>query len=456
MVQRFPGGLRVAEVALEDGGAATEDLAFLRDADLGVGEGRAYGLEAYVAVPVHDRDPRHLGLAVELLQVDAHGVKESEDVRPQRRAAGVRPAHPVQAQLVADRPEDQPVGQAASRSRPSALGPAREARVGRRAARLHRPAVGAALEGRGVLGHHLHVRHHLLPDAGRRHDRLGSDLAQVLAHGLRLLGEVDHEPDRERRRHRHHLLADPRQGQERHVVVVGRHRVGPLQLVRHRQEVGVGEHRQLGPAGGAGGRAQEGDVVGLDRRHLAGEGVRRAGVGFGAQGFHGLEAGQAGRLVAVHSPVVVVDDVLQLGQPVPHFQHLVHLLLVLGDHDPGRRRLQQPRQLRRHGVLVQPQGEGAQALGRQLGDRPLGPVVAHDCDAVALADAQRVQSQGEAPDPVQVARPGDLLPDAELLLAQGDAARGPLGVADQEAREGVGGGGRPVAAHAAVPSCRPR
>ena len=300
---------------------------------------------------------------------------------------------------------------------------------------LHRPAVRPALQARGVLGHDLYVRDHVLPDAGRRHEEGGADLAHVLARRVRLLGEVDREPREQPAGHRHHLLPDPGEGQERHEFVARIHRVHAPQLGRHRQQVLVREHGQLGDAGRARGRAQERDVAGPDRGELLVELLRGSRVPALTQRLDLLEGHQTGCFVAVHPPRIVVDDVLEAGQSVPHLQHLVDLLLILGDDDSRLGGLEHPRQLPGDGVLIESERQNAAGLGRELGDHPFRPVVPDDRDPVPPLDPQLRQSQREGAHPAEVLRPGDLLPDAELLLSQRDLVGAFVGVARKEARK---------------------
>ena len=76
-----------------------------------------------------------------------------------------------------------------------------------------------------------------------------------------------------------------------------------------------------------------------------------------------LEGHQTRRLVADQAAPVVIDDVLQPGQPVPHLQHLVHLLLVLRHDDARLGGLQDAGEFVGDGVLVEPQGENPGSLG---------------------------------------------------------------------------------------------
>ena len=101
-----------------------------------------------------------------------------------------------------------------------------------------------------------------------------------------------------------------------------------------------------------------------------------------AQRLDLLEGHEAGGFVAVHPPRVIVDDVLETRQPVPHFQDLVDLLLVFGDDDARLGGFEHPRQFARDRVLVEADGQETGALGREFGDHPLRPVVSDDREPV--------------------------------------------------------------------------
>src|SRR3954467_8691155 len=79
---RLGGLLRVLVVAEEDAGRAVEDLAVIVDLDLDLRRRPSDGVGADLAVGLHGDVDRRLGLAVELLQVDANGAVELEDLRP--------------------------------------------------------------------------------------------------------------------------------------------------------------------------------------------------------------------------------------------------------------------------------------------------------------------------------------------------------------------------------------
>ena len=200
----------------------------------------------------------------------------------------------------------------------------------------------------------------------------------------------------------------------------------------------VREHGQLGDAGRAGGRAKQRNVGGLYCSESPAEFVRRSLVHPLPQRFDLLEGHETGRLVPIHPARIVVHEVLEAGQPVTHLQHLVDLFLVLGDHDADLGGFQHAGEFVRDGVLVEAQGEDVGRLGGQLGDHPLGPVVPDDRDAVPRFGAQLRQPQREGAHPPEVFRPGDLLPDPELLFAQRDFVGAVGGSPGQQAGEGVG------------------
>jgi hypothetical protein len=203
---------------------------------------------------------------------------------------------------------------------------------------------------------------------------------------------------------------------------VGLHGIDALNLLGHAEEVGVAQHGELRLAGGSGGRAQQGHVGGRYRVEQLREQRRLLSVERLAERFDLREEEQP--LVIVHvsrqALGVVVDHPIQPGQGTLYVQHLVHLLLVFRHDDACSGGFQDMLQLVLDRVLVDPDGEGAQSLRRQLGDDPLRSIVPDDGYGVRALHAQPRQAQGEAPHPRQVVGPADFLPDSELLLTQGD------------------------------------
>src|SRR5439155_7532209 len=94
-----------------------------------------------------------------------------------------------------------------------------QAQVGYLVTYRHQPLVKETLERRRVHDLHLDGGVEPLPDARRREHHVWADLTDVVQRRLGLLREIDGEPDGERGGDRHHLLADPGQGQEGHELV---------------------------------------------------------------------------------------------------------------------------------------------------------------------------------------------------------------------------------------------
>src|SRR5262249_11092732 len=134
-----------------------------------------------------------------------------------------------------------------------------------------------------------------------------------------------------------------------------------------------------------------------------------------------------------------VDDMRDLGELLDHPQDLVHLLLVLGHHEPRVAVVDDVPDLGKRGILVDAHGGGPCRLRGQLGDQPLRPVVADDRDLAAALEAERRQPERQVADALAVAAPAGLPPDAQVLLPQRRAIAEPIGVLQQKLGEGIAG-----------------
>ncbi len=432
VLQGLLGRLLVLVVAKEHAAGPRHHLADpvgigVVDAHLGGGEGHADGVEIDIVRLVDGVGATQLGLAVELAQRHAHGEKELEGVRPQGRAAGGRRAQVAESETVLQRPEEQPVGQLRL---PLAFG-------GRLLGQLHAEIEHPLLEGRSVHHLRLDVGGDALPDPRRQQHEIGPDLAQVGHHRLRLLDEVDDLPADQRLRHGIDLLHDPGQGQHRDIVVGGILRV-VLQVVEtvleHRSAL---QHRQFRIGGGARGGAENGDI-------LRPPGGDQFVVETGLLGIelvpqpHQLGVAEQPRVVVLaHAARIAVDDMLDAGALLGDLQHLVDLFLVLGDDDLRSGVVDQVGDLLVEGILVDAEDHRPQRVRGDLAGHPFGPVVADDADGVALADAELVHAESEAPHHRLVVGPGEGVPDAELLFAQGDLVRPVGGVVGQQLGKGI-------------------
>jgi hypothetical protein len=110
-------------------------------------------------------------------------------------------------------------------------------------------------------------------------------------------------------------------------------------------------------------------------------------------------------------------------QLVQHLEEFVDLFLVFYHHNSRVRMAENGLDLTGTGVLEQADRRCTGGLRRQLGDVPLRPIVANDRHLIAGQEAQPAQAKRKVFDAIQVVRPGDLLPDAAILLAQGNGVR---------------------------------
>ncbi len=131
-----------------------------------------------------------------------------------------------------------------------------------------------------------------------------------------------------------------------------------------------------------------------------------------------LLAHQPRVVVLAHAAGITVDDVLDAGALFRDLQHLVDLLLILGDDDLRPGVVDQVSDLLIEGILVDAEDHRPKGVRGDLAVDPLGAVVADNADRVAAADAEGVHPQGKPLDAGVVVGPGEFVPDAELLLAQ--------------------------------------
>ena len=122
--------------------------------------------------------------------------------------------------------------------------------------------VHAALEPRRVGRLDLQAGQHVLPDAGRRKQRAGTQFAQVALYGLRAFRAVARRADHEAGAQREHRVADPAHRQVTQPVVSAPHRFHAGEAFRRGDHVAMTEQHALGPAGGAGRIGDQCDVVG--------------------------------------------------------------------------------------------------------------------------------------------------------------------------------------------------
>ena len=161
------------------------------------------------------------------------------------------------------------------------------------------------------------------------------------------------------------------------------------------------------------------------------------GVRLAAEPLHLLEAGEHRLAVVLETARVVDHDPLQTRQVGADTEDLVGLLLVLHHHDPRLAVLDDVAHLVGQAVDVDSDRDRAERLGAQLRVEPRRPVAADDREGLASPQAERLEAEGDGADVRRVVLPRHFLPDAVLLLAQGDlAAAVAPGMGGQHLREG--------------------
>ena len=84
---------------------------------------------------------------------------------------------------------------------------------------------------------------------------------------------------------------------------------------------------------------------------------------------------------------------------------------------------------------VHADGHRADALDAEVGEQPLGPVVAQHGDASARLDPELAQAEPDGGGARRIVLPRVLAPAAVPLLAEGDRRRPPAHLSQQEGRE---------------------
>ncbi len=184
----------------------------------------------------------------------------------------------------------------------------------------------------------------------------------------------------------------------------------------------VGDHHRLGRPCRARGVAEDGQVVPLALRHQFLKEVGLLPVQRLPLGLDFLKADQPRFVVAPQPLLLPVDDPPHLRHLLPDLQQLVTLLLVLGQDEGGVGMVNEVPDLAGDAVGEDAHGHSLGGLHRQLGPVVLRVVVADDADLIAPLQAQTDHPQRKPPDVPVGFLPGELPPDAQVLLAHGDLA----------------------------------
>ena len=207
--------------------------------------------------------------------------------------------------------------------------------VGNLGANANAPAIGGLLHGTRFLERNHDAGVKLFPHTWHGGEHRGRNLAHVLGNGLGVLHKVELGPGVQRVVLAAHAFGNMAQRQKAHALIalVLRHqRVVAMQGV---DQALVQVHCALGPASGAGGVDQNGQVFGLAGSHPFLDGMGVLGKVVTAQGPKGVQADDAGVADVAQAVHVKHHDFAQIGQLPAHFQRLVKLLVIFHKQNGG-------------------------------------------------------------------------------------------------------------------------
>ena len=247
----FFSGFGILVVSQEDRRAASDDLAILGDLDFGARNGVAHSVKLDIAIAMHHGDAGHFGLPVNLLEINAQGMKKAEVIRSHGRTAGVGVTHPGEPQVVFEFLLHRDLGQPMQQGPGQGNGPLFEFQIGHVIADLGGQFVELALDPGGIQVFDLHRTGHLLIHARRGKHDMRADFADVLLGGFRLFGEVDCVTHLQTAGDGHHLLTDPGKRQVGDIVITVLARINGHEMLPHGEHVVVRKQSPLGQGGGA-------------------------------------------------------------------------------------------------------------------------------------------------------------------------------------------------------------
>ena len=166
-------------------------------------------------------------------------------------------------------------------------------------------------------------------------------------------------------RQREHRIADPRHRQIRQVLVVGTNALGRREPVGDARQIGVRQHHAFRPRGRARGVREQRQIVGFAFRQRRPEEIGVGGGKLAPGRLQFVERGEQLVVVIAQAPRVVIDQPLQMRQRVLQRQHLVDLLLVLGDDHRSLGVFEHKGQFAGDRVLINRDGNAARGSSRR-------------------------------------------------------------------------------------------
>ncbi|MNT08403.1 hypothetical protein D3C72_1431450 [compost metagenome] len=207
--QHLGRGLGVLVVFLEQPFGLDQDFAVVCHFDLDTADRIAHRVGKYLVVWLDADKHGGFGRSIQLLEIDADGAEEGEQVRPDRLAGGIGHAHPAETHVVAQRAKHHPVAQPVADLVHQAHGLAITQGRAHPFGHFHEVVEHLALDGACIFHTDHHAGQNAFKNARRRKVVGGADLFQVDIDGAARFGAVHHITAGQPLRIAEDVLADP-------------------------------------------------------------------------------------------------------------------------------------------------------------------------------------------------------------------------------------------------------
>ena len=256
-------------------------------------------------------------------------------------------------------------------------------------------------------------------------------------HRVRAFRAVGAEPRPQRLTHGKDEITDPRHRQIGEDLVRLPQPIEFGRRFRRFDHVAVRQNHALGFARGPGGIEHHAGAVVIQHRDAVVQRAQQFVPLCPARVLHMGILVQFRMIVFPQTPRIEIDHLLECRQPVLHFDDLVDLFLIPGDHEPRAAMIKDISHLFSHRVLIKRDGDGPTHVSGDHRPIKVGAVAPDDCHVIARRKAQVQQTQRQRFDLIQRLAPRPALPDPEFLFAIGGRIRIDLRVPAQQRRKRV-------------------
>ena len=431
---RFGGFAGLIPVALNHARSPDQDFAFIREFDVDARDGSADAADTATRLGIGGRDRRAFRLSVDLVHGPVECPIPLDEVRCDRRGSRGQPPAPVDPQQPAHVPEDKQIGDEAQyrqtpRQRLPALAKFGGAPPDRQGAVVGEPPQRCRLfefdrDGRVLLLPHARDREM----NGRRYFLL------VLYRRFQAFHDVDGRARLHRGEGVEHSPGDVSERQKTELLIAPVHRQCFTQQVHLVNHVAVTDHRALRSARGSRRIGHDHQVLGFGRANFT---LPALGMVREPGPPHVKQLLDADALLVVETPQpfhVEDDDLLKRRRGFPDFEHLVQLLLVFGEVEARTAVGDQVLDLVGTVGGVDSVGDTACTDDSEIREQPFPVDFRRNGADIAALKPQRLQSESDQTGLLAVVPPRVLVPDAEVLFANGH----PVGLRDDAMPEQPG------------------